>query len=401
MEMNRREFIAASACAAAVRATAQEPTKGRYEIGTYYFPGWHVDPRMEELHGKGWTEWELLKRGEPKFPGHAQPKRPTWGYEDESDPRVFEKKIAAAHQAGINHFIFDWYWYGGKPFLDRPLERGYLRAANKKDVRFCLMWANHDWEELFPSRLGEPLGELSRPLIFKGTYDAAEFDQVTDYIISNYFSNPSYYCVDGAPYFSIYLLKQMMERMGGVEVLKAALARLREKTRSAGFPDLHLNAVAFGVAGLDDAREMLPALNVKSVTNYTWAHYYTFPSFPASEYRDAMEGASAYWMKTREMFGVPYHLDVSMGWDPSPRAVQSDRYQQAGYPFTSILTGNTPQMFQSALARAKAYMDSHSDVPKVLTINSWNEWTEGSHLEPEARYGIDYLNAIRSVFGSA
>jgi hypothetical protein len=44
-------------------------------------------------------------------------------------------------------------------------------------------------------------------------------------------------------------------------------------------------------------------------------------------------------------------------------------------------------------------MDSHAGVPKVLTINSWNEWTEGSHLEPEARYGVDYLNAIRNVFG--
>lgn len=400
MEMNRREFIAASACAAAVTATAQEPTRSRCEVGVYYFPGWHVDPRMERLQGKGWTEWELLKRGEAKFPGHAQPKRPLWGYEDESDPRVFAKKIAAAHQAGLSHFIFDWYWYDGKPFLDQPLERGYLGAENKKDVRFCLMWANHDWQESFPVRLGEALGELSRPMIFKGTYDAAEFDRVTDYVISKYFSDPSYYCVDGAPYFSIYVLQQLMERMGGAEVLKAALARFRQKTRSAGFPDLHLNAVAFGVAGLEHLRELLPVLNVKSVTNYTWAHYYNFPTFPASDYRAAMEHAPDYWSHARDLFGVPYHLDVSIGWDPSPRTCQSDHFQAAGYPFTPILTGNTPQLFQSALARAKAYMDSHADVPRILTVNSWNEWTEGSFLEPEALYGRGYLDAIRNVFGA-
>jgi hypothetical protein len=61
--------------------------------------------------------------------------------------------------------------------------------------------------------------------------------------------------------------------------------------------------------------------------------------------------------------------------------------------------GNTPQLFQTALERAKAYIDSHTNVPKILTVNSWNEWTEGSHLEPEMRYGMDYLNAIRDVFG--
>ena len=397
--MNRREFIATGACAAAMRVNAKEPTHRRYDIGVYYFPGWHTDLRMEKLHGKGWTEWEILKRAEAKFSGHAQPKRPVWGFGDEADPLVFERKIAAAHGAGITHFIFDWYWYEGTPFLERSLERGYLAAKNKKDVRFCLMWANHDWQELFPTRLGEALGELNRPEIFKGTYNAAEFDRVTDYVISRYFSDPSYYCVAGAPYFSIYVLKQMIERMGGVEVCKSALANFREKTRSAGFPDLHLNAVAFGLQGLESARELLLSLNVNSVTSYTWAHHYELPTFPSSEYRDALECAPAYWTKARETFGVPYHLDVSVGWDPSPRTCQSDQFQRAGYPFTPVLTGNTPQLFQSALASSKAYMDSHSDVPKILTINSWNEWTEGSYLEPEAIHGMGYLNAIRDIFG--
>ncbi len=153
MEINRRDFVKAGAYAAMASAAARAEAGG-YKVGAYYCPTWHADPRMEQQHGQGWTEWEILKRGEPRFPGHAQPKRPAWGYEDESDPRVFEKKIAAAHRSGINHFIFDWYWYEGKLFLDQALDQGYLGAANKKDVRFCLMWANHDWRELFPSSAG-------------------------------------------------------------------------------------------------------------------------------------------------------------------------------------------------------------------------------------------------------
>ena len=73
-----------------------------YEIGVYYFPNWHPDARNEALHGKGWTEWDILKGARPHFPGHKQPKVPLWGYEDESKPEVMEKKIAAALEYGIS-----------------------------------------------------------------------------------------------------------------------------------------------------------------------------------------------------------------------------------------------------------------------------------------------------------
>src|SRR5271169_1411878 len=58
-----------------------------YQIAVYYWPNYHVDPRNEAKLGKGWTEWELVKGGKPKFPGHDQPHVPLWGYRDESDPK--------------------------------------------------------------------------------------------------------------------------------------------------------------------------------------------------------------------------------------------------------------------------------------------------------------------------
>ena len=395
MEINRRDFVKAGSYAALAGASAHAE-ENRYKVGAFYFPNWHVDPRNELVHGKGWTEWEILKRGEPKFPGHRQPKQPAWGFQDESNPRVFEKKIAAAHTSGINHFIFDWYWYEGMPFLERALERGYLRAANKNDIRFCLMWANHDWFNLFPARLHEQ----PKPLLYKGSYTAAEFDAATDYIAAHYFGEPSYFTVDGAPYFSIYELKNLIDRMGGVEIAKAAFTRFRDKTRSAGFPDLHLNAVAWGLTGLPHLRQLLPALNVKSVTAYSWVHHDRFPTFPASEYRDAADRAAEYWMKAKDMFGVPYHLDISMGWDSSPRTCQSDMYCQAEYPYTPTLTNNTPELFERCLRQAKSFLEQHRDQPRIISINSWNEWTEGSYLEPDSVHQMGYLNAVRNVFGS-
>jgi hypothetical protein len=395
LEINRRDFIKAGACTIGAKAAAAGSTRTEYRIGAYYFPNFHVDPRNEIVHGKRWTEWEILKRGEPKYTGHHQPKKPVWGMQDESDPSVFQRKIAAARSAAIGHFIFDWYWYEDAPFLQRALESGYLRATNRDQVKFCLMWANHDWYNLMPARLHEQ----QPPLIFRGVYDAAAFDKITDYIVSRYFTEPSYLKIDGAPYFSIYELKHLIERMGGLSTARTALDRFRDKVRAAGFPDLHLNAVAFGTNGLPNLPELLPSLGVRSVTSYTWAHHCEMPNFPANEYGSILAQAESYWRKAPDMFGVPYHTDVSMGWDPSPRTCQSDSFEQGAYPFTPILEANSPQMFQAALTRAKAHMDAGSKVPKVLTINSWNEWTEGSHLEPEAMYNMGYLDAIRNVFG--
>ncbi len=314
--------------------------------------------------------------------------------EDESDPAVFGKKIHATAESGIGHFIFDWYCYEDAPFLNRALESGYLGAVNRDRLKFCLMWANHDWYNLMPARLRE----LQPPLIYNGTYDAAAFDKVSDYIISHYFTQSSYFTVDGAPYFSIYELKNLIERMGGPVIAQKAIGQFRKNVRAVGFPDLHLNVVARGLDGLSDLPELLPAFGVRSVTSYSWAHYCKMSHFPASDYADMLEQAEDYWRIAPSLFGVPYHTDVSMGWDPSPRTCQSDRFQQGAYPSAPILRGNTPQLFQTALLKAKAHVDSNHKIPKILTINSWNEWTEGSHLEPEARFGMDYLKAIRNVF---
>ena len=35
---------------------------------------------------------------------------------------------------------------------------------------------------------------------------------------------------------------------------------------------------------------------------------------------------------------------------------------------------------------------------RFITINSWNEWGEGSYLEPDTERGMEYLDALRAVF---
>jgi len=51
------------------------------------------------------------------------------------------------------------------------------------------------------------------------------------------------------------------------------------------------------------------------------------------------------------------------------------------------------------LAMTKRRLLAKTNGPRILNINCWNEWTEGSYLEPDSVNGMKYLEAVRDVFG--
>ncbi|MCD9026434.1 glycoside hydrolase family 99-like domain-containing protein [Cohnella silvisoli] len=77
--------------------------------------------------------------------------------------------------------------------------------------------------------------------------------------------------------------------------------------------------------------------------------------------------------------------------------MQSDIHEPLGYPFTSVLVDNTPEHFKASLEAVKKFLQEDATTPPIVTINSWNEWTEGSYIEPDTVHGMAYLEAIRDV----
>ena len=54
--------------------------------------------------------------------------------------------------------------------------------------------------------------------------------------------------------------------------------------------------------------------------------------------------------------------------------------------------------FERALRMAKQYVDTHNLPARLITVNSWNEWTETSYLMPCNVFGYGYLEAVKKVF---
>ncbi|MBU3666518.1 MAG: hypothetical protein FGM15_11680 [Chthoniobacterales bacterium] len=375
-------------------------------VAAYYFPNYHIDPANEREHGPGWTEWQIMKAAHPRFDGHYQPRVPAWGYEDESDPAVMEKKISAAADHGVNCFIFDWYHYQDGPFLEGCLERGYFGAANNDRVKFCCMWANHDWVDLFPAKYSKNPYEHAR-LLQPGAVDDRAFDAIIERLVGRYFVHPSHQLIEGCPFFSVYDLGRLVAGFGSVEKTRAALERFREATKKAGFPDLHLNAIVWGTPILPgettpvENSRLVNDLGFDSATSYVYVHHTTFEQFPAVSYRSIRDGYLRYWAEDTAALGIPYIPNVTVGWDASPRTTQSDIFANRSYPFISVIGDSSPQEFETALRMTRERMQARTgrQIPMV-TINSWNEWSEGSYLEPDMRHGLGYLEAVRAVFGA-
>ena len=370
-------------------------------VAAYYFPNYHTDdPRNIINKGKGWSEWELVKTARPRFQNHQQPKIPAWGHVDEKDPKVMEQKIKAAIDNGIDCFIFDWYMYEDGPYLDRCLNEGFLKAKNVDSIKFALMWANHDWVDIQPYTR-----DTEQKLLYPGKVSPERFDKICDFVIKEYFTKPNYWFIDGKAYFSIYDVQKFVESFGSLEATKAAMDRMRKKAIDAGLKGVHWNLVAWGNPVLpvekapSDIPGLIQTLGFDSATSYVWIHHTQLPE-TQTDNNWVRDRYFSHWDKAKEEYNVPYFPNVTMGWDSSPRCDLKSEWANVGYPFMNTIGNNTPENFKTALQMTKEKLLSNPNGPRILTINCWNEWTEGSYLEPDTIHGMKYLEAIKEVFNT-
>lgn len=363
----------------------------KYDIAAYIWPAYTgTEPRAHQFWPEKNGEWQTVRKATAKFEGHAWPRRPLWGYVDEADPYVMQMQINAAVDHGVNVFIYDWYWYDRRPFLEQCLNEGFLKANNNDCMKFYLMWANHDANDTWDIRLSG-----AGTLIWDGKLDRVEFERVCDRVIERYFHLPNYYTIEGSPVFMIYDLSNLINGLGGMDNTKRALDWFRERAVAAGLPGLHLQCALWGenalnISGVDSSRDFSQRHAVKSLgfdsgTHYQYVHFTDI----SRSYTDIMLDVIREWKRVESSYGMPYFPHVSLGWDNNPR------FQKTLH---DVIMGNTPEEIRKAFQLAKDYADTHPSQVPLITVNSWNEWTESSYLQPDTLYGYGYLDAVRDVF---
>jgi hypothetical protein len=336
------------------------------------------------LWPEGTGEWEIIKKGTPRFEGHYQPKVPLWGYEMDDNPKVMEKWIDTATDYGINIFIFDWYWFDDGPFLESSLNNGFLKANNREKINFYIMWANHDVKRNY---WNVHKFKDDDSLLWDGAVDMNSFKIIVDRVINKYFKQPNYFTIDGEPVFSIFAIWNLIEGLGGIEQTRDALEYFREETQKAGFPGLHLQLIVFGTPRNDLVQD-IETLQFNSITKYNWGW---------SQQQDYIKwGTTA--IEHRNQWGnilsVPYFPNVSIGWDDTPRFPGKGEADIVRY-------NKSPESFAAFLELAKRYCDEHPEQQKLITVFSWNEWIEGGYLLPDVKYGFSYLDGVERVINGS
>ena len=378
-----------SGCSSGVQSKQLEdkPANTNYYVAAYIWPSCHDDPMaLQKLWPEGTGEWEVIKKGNPRFDGHYQPRQPLWGYEMDNDPKVVEKWIEVATDHGINVFVYDWYWYDEGPFLESALDDGFLKAGNNEKMQFYIMWANHDVKYNYWNYHRYKDNE---DILWDAKVDWENYKIIVDRIITQYFKRPNYFKINGEPVFSVFSVEKLLQSFGNsVEETRKALDYFRDEVKKAGFPGLHIQWNQGGGSVMPEAAarqfsDKVTDMGFNSVAMYNMGgmneDYITYGT-NSIRIREQMDS----------ILDVAVFPCVSIGWDDTPRFPAKGIHDVVHY-------NNTPQSFAVLLSKAKKYADSHPEQPRLITINAWNEWVEGSYLLPDMLNGFGYLEAVKEV----
>ncbi len=279
-------------------------------------------------------------------------------------------------------------------------------APNTDRIKFFLMWANHDVDNLWNNKIG---GKDKKKVNWSADVSFDEFKEKLVPRFIEYFKKPNHYQIDGKPVFGIYRPQVFARGLSGYENAKKALEYFEAEVKKSGFKGIHYmwnNPINKWTVGVDaklpnnpkpTPGEIAKYLGFDSHTTYNWCGTVwsemnnAKPEFTYDKYSKLCVSKYDEMGATDE--SLQFFPHVSLAWDTNPR-----------YPeYKPKVEPASPEEFENALREAKKWIDKNckDGMPKLVTINAWNEWTEGCYLEPDTRNGYGYLNAIARVFGGS
>lgn len=369
------------------------------QVASYVFPNYCATALHNKMYAPGWTEYNLVRSARPWFEGHDQPRTPLLGELDESLPSTWEIYNRLCKESGVDILIWDWYWYDGKPCLHEALENGFLESSNRNDVKFACMWTNHDWYVLYPT-----MQTNGRPA-YPPSYEAPDFSyeeafRSLSYIVTRYFNQPNYWTIDGKPVICIWDAARLEKRLG-LQGVQKLFGDLRDFAMKQGYPGIHFHIVGFTSDHNIDA-------GYNTSGSYSPLNWIAGRDFPAEiEFPDygevAADVAFNVWEEEYKRHGTPFIPAVATGWDSTPRYISTGKRGETPnrgiWPGCTIFSGENPAAFKAFVQASFWYLNTHPDVPRLVTIACFNEWSEGHYLLPDNRFGYGMLDALGEAVG--
>lgn len=329
-----------------------------YQIGVYYFPGW----KDKQPGAPSAYPWEPIKA----FPV----RQPLLGWYDDSTDEVMQKQLDWMRAYGIDYVVFDWYFgMNNKAYLEHALA-AYLRAPNRQQVKFSILWANHD----------------------KAPRSWKNWDAMINYWVKYYFPRPEFMRVDGMPVvfvFSADMLKKQAESFGTTS--KAILNKAQTIARNGGFPGIYF------VAGTGANAPMINAYaKASGYAAFSAYNYHQGPSdvVPSHSFSELDMDYRKHWQRFAAIGDLPLIVPMTAGWDKRPWGGSKDPWHDDSLA--------TPEAFRKHLEAAKSFMNTNPGLTRGMgVICCWNEYGEGSFIEPTKALGFSFLEQVQKTFGGS
>lgn len=357
-----------------------EPLTERAPAATYvpfYLPQFHPSAVNDRWWGKGFTEWSNVTQARPVFEGQIQPLIPgELGFYDLRLDSVRQRQLELEKYAGISGLMYYYYWFSGERELSLPIERLQQQDI---DQPFCLMWANENWTRAWDGNeddvlLGQRYDEVPAELFI---------DDIMEFLL-----DPRYMRVGGAAILAVYRPAQMKNF---AEVAQA----WRQKARDAGAGELMLLSV--------DVTKDFDGIEPSELEAYGLDGHLEFPPHGVEWPRASMDEAKpihpfkghlmSYRRFSQVAMAKSLHID-SLGFPGV--MVNFDNTSRKKWR-ADVWYGSNPYTFHRWLLEVTESVMSREPERRVVFINAWNEWAESAVLEPTARWGMTYLQAVRDV----
>lgn len=337
----------------------------------FYLTQFHPIAENDMWWGKGFTEWTNVTKARPLFDSHYQPHLPTdFGFYDLRVRNTRHEQIQIAKQFGIDGFCYHYYWFSGTRLLNQPLDD--MLADPESDMPFCLCWANENWTRRWDGAHHE--------LLIAQRYLADDDLNFIQGLIP-FFSDSRYIRIEGKPFLIVYRPQHLPNA-------KKTAGIWRDYCRNNGIGEIHLCAALthgnedYVQFGFDCGVEFPPHNNKCSNIAGQVPFYEPFRG-TVVEYEEI---AKSYI--DRQYTPGDVHKCVFPSWDNTART---------GNRAVMVL-GGSPTNYEYWLAQTVD--KTQQDFPgreRFVFINAWNEWAEGCHLEPDRKFGSQFLEATLRV----